>query len=266
MTENRKITTISLTPTQKSEETMDELALDEPTCIFVNGEYLVTLIASPLMNKELAVGHLLSESIIQDINEIKSIKFKENDIHIELKKEIDLREASIGMMNLIVTACSTSPRARIQKVTVPIVKSKLKTNPVSIVEMIRELNLRSDVHHRTRGTHAAMACTVTGNLQAFAEDVGRHNAMDKVIGSLTLQNIDQGKIILLSTGRQSGEMVQKAARAGFPVVASMTVPLLSGVKLANASGVTLASVDQGMVKVYTHPYRIKIEDSTAETA
>jgi FdhD protein len=257
VTENRKIVSISLAPDHKSEEIMDELALDEPTCIFVNGEYLVTLIASPLMNKELAVGHLLSESIIPDIKEIKSIEFRENDVHVELEKEVDLREASVGMMNLIVTACSASPRARKQKFTVPKVKSTLKIAPTSIVEMIRELNKRSNVHLRTRGTHAAMACKASGEVQAFAEDVGRHNAMDKVIGSLALNKIDPGKCILLSTGRQSGEMVQKAARAGIPIIASMTVPLISGVRLAEASGITLASVDKGRVKVYTHPNRIK---------
>lgn len=258
--------TISLAPAERSEEMLDEIAMDEPMCIFVNGEYLVTLITSPLMKKELAVGHLLSEAIIQEISEIKSIKFSENEVHVELEKEVDLREASIGMMNLIVTACSANPRARGQKVTVPKVKSEMKVDPKSIVNMIRELNMRSDVHLRTRGTHAAMACTALGEIQAFAEDVGRHNAMDKVIGSLALRNIDQGKCVLHSTGRQSGEMVQKAARAGIPVIASMTVPLLSGVRLAETSGVTLISIDRGKVKVYTHPYRINIEGSTAETA
>ena len=262
VTENRKIMTISLTPVEKSMEMMDEIAMDEPMCIFVNGEYLVTLIASPLMNKELAVGHLLGESIIHDISEIKSVEFRENDVHVELEKEVDLREASIGMMNLIVTACSANPRARGQKVTVPKVKSGMKVDPKNIVEMIRELNKRSDVHLRTRGTHAAMACSASVEVQAFAEDVGRHNAMDKVIGSLALNSIDPRKCVLLSTGRQSGEMVQKAAQAGIPVVASMTVPLLSGVRLAEASGVTLASVDRGKVKIYTHPERIKIEEST----
>lgn len=257
VTENRKIVSISLAPDHESEVIMDELALDEPTCIFVNSEYLVTLIASPLMNKELAVGHLLSESIIQDIKEIKSIEFRENDVHVELEKEVDLREASVGMMNLIVTACSASSRARNQKVTVPKVKSTLKIAPTSIVEMIRELNKRSNVHFRTRGTHAAMACTASGKVQAFAEDVGRHNAMDKVIGSLVLNKIDPGKCIIISTGRQSGEMVQKAARGGIPIIASMTVPLLSGVRLAEASGITLASFDRGKVKVYTNPNRIR---------
>jgi FdhD protein len=103
-----------------------------------------------------------------------------------------------------------------------------------------------------------MACTDDGEVLAFAEDVGRHNAVDKVIGSLALKQVDSGKCVLLSTGRQSGEMVQKAARGGIPVVASMTVPLISGVRLAEVSGVTLASIGKGKLKVYTNAERIML--------
>ena len=258
VTENRKIRTITLKPKPITNETIEELALDEPICIFINGEYHVTLIASPQMKKELAVGYLISEAIIQDPKEIESINFRENDVHVELAKEIDLREISVGMMNLIVTACSAKPRGTGLKVKIPQVRSSLQVKAESILDMIRKLNQKSDVHLRTRGTHAAMVCTDDGEVLAFAEDVGRHNAVDKVIGSLALDQVDSSTCVLLSTGRQSGEMVQKAARGGIPVVASMTVPLISGVRLAEASGVTLASIGQGKLKVYTNADRIKI--------
>lgn len=258
MTENRKINTITLKPRPIIEETIDELALDEPICIFINGEYHVTLIASPQMKKELAVGYLLSEAIIQNPQEILSIAFRENDVHIELAKEIDLREISVGMMNLIVTACSAKPRRTGSQVTIPQVSSSLHVKAETILDMIRKLNQKGDVHLRTRGTHAAMICTQDGEVLAFAEDVGRHNAVDKVIGSLALNQVDPSMCVLLSTGRQSGEMVQKAARGGIPVVASMTVPLVSGVRLAEVSGVTLASLGQGKLKIYTHADRIRL--------
>ena len=258
MTENRKINIITMKPKPITEETIDELALDEPICIFINGEYHVTLIASPQMKKELAVGHLISEAIIQNPQEIRSITFRENDVHIELVKEIDLREISVGMMNLIVTACSAKPRRTGSQVKIPQVRSILHVKAETILDMIRKLNQKSDVHMRTRGTHAAMICTNDGDVIAFAEDVGRHNAVDKVIGSLALDQVDSSKCVLLSTGRQSGEMVQKAARGGIPVVASMTVPLISGVKLAEVSGVTLASIGRGQLKVYTNTERIRL--------
>lgn len=257
VTENRKISTFTLKPELVTIETIEELALDEPTCIFINGEYHVTLIASPLMKKELAVGYLKSEAIIKDPEEIENITFRDNDIHIDLAKEIDLREISVGMMNLIVTACSSKPRANRSTVKMPKVSSALQVKAETIFDMIRKLNKKSDVHRRTRGTHAAMVCTADGEVLAFAEDVGRHNAVDKVIGSIALDHRDPGMCVLLSTGRQSGEMVQKAARGGIPVVASMTVPLISGVRLAEVSGVTLASIGQGKLKVYTNAERIR---------
>ncbi len=258
MTENRKINIITMKPKPITEETIDELALDEPICIFINGEYHVTLIASPQMKKELAVGHLISEAIIQNPQEIRSITFRENDVYIDLTKEIDLREISVGMMNLIVTACSAKPRSIRSQVKMPKVSSVLQVKAETILDMIRKLNQKSDVHLRTRGTHAAMVCTNDGDVIAFAEDVGRHNAVDKVIGSLALDQVDSSKCVLLSTGRQSGEMVQKAARGGIPVVASMTVPLISGVRLAEVSGVTLASIGRGQLKVYTNAERIRL--------
>ena len=258
VTETRKINKITMKPQPITEETLDELALDEPTCIFINEEYHVTLISSPHMKKELAVGYLISEAIIRGPQEIRSISFRENDVYIDLTKQIDLRKISVGMMNLIVTACGSKPRGIRSQVTMPKVSSVLYVKAETILGMIRKLNQKSDVHLRTRGTHAAMACTNDGEVLAFAEDVGRHNAVDKVIGSLAIDNVDSGRCVLLSTGRLSGEMVQKAARGGIPVVVSMTVPLISGVRLAEISGVTLASIGPGQIKVYTNADRIKV--------
>jgi FdhD protein len=125
--------------------------------------------------------------------------------------------------------------------------------------MITALNTKSSVHRRTGGTHAAMLCSGEGGTLAFAEDVGRHNAVDKVIGTHALRGGDLSTCVLLSTGRQSGEMVQKACRVGIPVIASMTVPLISGLRLAEASGVTLTSLGGGRLRVYSGPQRIMLK-------
>jgi FdhD protein len=256
VTESMKIKSISFKDANDVTEVQDELALDEPLCIFINDEYHVTLIASPGQMRELAMGYLLSENIIEKLEEIRDISTHENNIYIELNKSIDLRTVSVGRMNLIVTACGANPMARTRSVDLPKVSSGLMVEPATIMNMIRELNQRCDVHLKTRGTHSAMLCSNTGEVYAFAEDVGRHNAVDKVIGSLILGGGDLGQCILLSTGRQSGEMVLKAARGGIPVVASMTVPLVSGVRLAEASNLTLTALGIGRLKIYSHPERI----------
>ena len=256
VTETRKIKSVSFKDASDIMEIDEELALDEPLCIFVNDEYHVTLIASPGQLRELAVGYLLSENIINTPDEIRDITIHENNIYVELVKAIDLRTVSVGRMNLIVTACGANPRGRQRDIDLPKITSNLTTHPSTIMDMIRELNQRCNVHLKTRGTHSAMLCSNTGEVYAFAEDVGRHNAVDKVIGSYVIDGGDLGQCILLSTGRQSGEMVLKAARGGIPIVASMTVPLVSGVRLAEASGITLTALGIGRLKIYSHPMRI----------
>ena len=254
-TEMRKVHSIRLKPHPTVSVGEEELALDEPLCIFVNGEYHVTLIATPTKKKELAVGFLISEGVISDPSEIRSVGFRGNDILVELDRHVDLREVAVEMMNLIVTACGSRPRGR-EPVEIPRVESGLRVEPERIIRLMAELNRRSDIHLRTGGTHAAMICSVDGGVHVFAEDVGRHNAVDKVIGSMALSGVDPGMSVMFITGRLSGEMVLKVARGGIPIVASMTVPLRSGIQLAEATGVTLASLGRGVLKVYSNPQRL----------
>ena len=256
VTESRRIRSISLGEHPASDEAEEELALDEPVCIFVNDEYHVTLIATPEQREELAAGYLLTQGIIESVKEIEGIEIDDGDVKVELTGAVDLREASVSMMNLIVTACGSSPRAERSLMKLPEVSSDLRVEASRLKYMITTLNQRSSVHRRTGGTHAAMLCGGEGEVFAFAEDVGRHNAVDKVIGAHALKGGDLSMCVLLSTGRQSGEMVQKACRVGVPVIASMTVPLVSGVRLAEASGVTLTSLGGGRLRVYSGHQRI----------
>jgi FdhD protein len=256
VTEKRRIHVIDPKSPGKKNESIDEVALDEPVCIFVNGEYYVTLIATPEMIRELAVGHLLSGGILCSVDDLVSIEIRSNDVLVDTRNEVDIREAMVDMMNLIVTACSVSPQERRRPQRIPMVGSNFKAKSTTLIAAMAELNNRSSVHMRTRGTHAAMLCGKSGEPLAFAEDVGRHNALDKVVGDYFLRGGDPGTCILLSTGRQSGEMVQKAAKVGIPVVCSMAVPLVSGIRLAEATGISLASLNRKTLRVYTYPDRI----------
>jgi FdhD protein len=255
VTERRRIQVIDLGPARSVGGVIDELALDEPVRIFVNGEHHSTLIATPEMRRELAVGYLLSEGVIDSLNDVASIETRDNDVIVDTSREIDLREATTNVMNLIATTGSASPKQR-SSPYIPKVESSMNVIADDLKKMTARLNRVSSVHMRTRGTHAAMLCSVDGETLAFAEDVGRHNAMDKVIGAYMLRGGDTRSCVLLSTGRQSGEMVQKAGRARVPVVASLAAPLISGVRLAEAAGITLASLSAGKLKVYTCPERI----------
>jgi FdhD protein len=255
VTERRRIQVIDLGPARSVGGVIDELALDEPVRIFVNGDHRATLIATPEMRRELAAGYLLSEGVINSLNDVASIEIRDNDVIVDTSREINLWEAKTNTMNLIAITGSASPKQR-SSPYIPKVESSVKVIADDLKKMMNGLNRVSSVHMRTRGTHAAMLCSVDGETLAFAEDVGRHNALDKVIGAYMLSGGDTRSCVLLSTGRQSGEMVQKAGRARVPVVASLAVPLISGVRLAEATGITLASLSAGKLKVYTYPERI----------
>jgi len=100
VTESRRVWSISLGEHTASAEAEEELALDEPVCIFVNGEYHVTLIATPELREELAAGYLLTQGIIESVEEIEDIEIDDGNVKVELTGAVDLREASVSMMNL----------------------------------------------------------------------------------------------------------------------------------------------------------------------
>ena len=259
VTEKRRLIRLSLKPNVVKTEITDIVALDEPTCIFINEEYHVTLISTPIKKKELAVGFLFCEGLIDSAKDIQSIKLHGKDVYVTLKKKVDLRAASLDRINLITTACDSSPKHSISPIKFKKIFSTLKLNPETILEMVRELSRRSKIHMSTGGTHAAMLCSKEGKVLTFAEDVGRHNAIDKVIGSMILDNRRLSDCVLISSGRQSGEMVQKAVRAQIPIVASITAPLSSGIKLADLAGISLVSFARGTrLQIYTAPQRIEL--------
>ena len=256
--EKRKMIRLTLKPNLIKTEITDVVARDEPIYIFINEEYHVTLISTPLEKKELATGFLFCEGIIDSAADIQSIKLRGKDVYVNLKKKVDLRAASVDRMNLITTACGSSPTPSPKQITLHRISSTLKMNPETILEMVRELSKRSKIHMSTGGTHAAMLCSKEGEVLAFAEDIGRHNAIDKVIGSMILKEKTLLDCILISSGRQSAEMVHKAVQARIPIVASMAAPLSSGIKLADMAGITLVCFIRGTrLQIYTVPQRIE---------
>jgi FdhD protein len=244
----------------------DTVALDEAICIFINGEYYRTMITTPAMLKELVVGHLLGEGIIHSLDDLKEIEIKLMKAYVELDDEVDLDLIGRSKVELITTACgSLSTPLGERELKSLAIGSNVHVKAETIFDMIRELNLRSRVYRRTGGTHCAMLATVEGGILAFSEDVGRHNAVDKVIGAGLLDGVNFGECVLVSSGRQSSEIVLKVARSGIPIIASVAGPLESGIRVTEATGITLVCFVRGVrMNIYTHQRRIiTCEDSPA---
>ncbi len=236
----------------------DTVASDEAICIFVNGEYYRTLIATPAMLKELVVGHLLGEGLIHSLGDLKEVEIKLMKAYVELDREVDLDLLGRSKVELITAACgsSSTPLGERQLESL-MIGSDVFVEAETIVEIVRELNTRSRVYKRTGGTHCALLVTAEGGILAFSEDVGRHNAVDKVIGAGLLDGVNFGECVLVSSGRQSSEIVLKVARSGIPIIASVAGPLKSGIRITEATGITLVCFVRGMrMNIYTHPRRI----------
>lgn len=240
------------------QERDDRIAADAAICIFVNGEFFRTLLASPVMVEELVVGHLLGEGVIGSRDDLVSVGVAPLRVDVVLGGEVDLGRLTMGKMDLITTACgaAASP-GELRGLGLPAAPVGGVVEAERVWLMARELNVRSGTYRETGGTHGAMLFSLGGDPLFFAEDVGRHNAVDKVVGAGVLGGLEFGGCVLVSSGRLSGEIVLKAARVGIPVIASVAGPLESGVRIAESAGITLVGFVRGRrLNVYTHGGRI----------
>lgn len=236
----------------------DYVAEEKPLLIFLNKTHYATILCSPQNLKELAVGHLLTEGLIKSIEEIEKTNFKNEGIcEVKLKSNIDLEKRlklSKNFSRIILSACGGpyQPWERLSKIG-----SNLKVKAEVIQNCVNKLNFIAETFRKTGGVHAAAIYESDGGLIAFAEDVGRHNAVDKVIGLGALNKTDFSKCFLTLSGRLTGDIVSKAAKIGLPIVASLAAALDSGIEIAKEADLTLIGFVRGKrMNVYNFPERI----------
>ncbi len=216
----------------------DNIAVDTSFCIFVNGLLFRTLISSPDKLRELALGHLLTEGVIKHMDDIAGESIREGRADITLKNPVDLAEINFERERIIATTCNT------EKIDVGILE-ELRVNeadvpePKIVFDLMKKLNENSVNFKATGGTHSAILSYVEKDVIESAEDVGRHNAIDKAIGSGMIHGYPLNKCILACSGRLSGDMVLKAARSGISIMCSISAPLLSGISVAEKTGIKL---------------------------
>jgi len=237
----------------------DYVAEEKPLHIFLNKIHYATISCSPSNLKELAVGHLLSEGTIKSVEEIEEISFKGKDIcHVELKPDIDLEKRlklSKPFSRVILSACN-SPSSYQVSAKLPKIKSNLTVKAEIILSCVNRLNSIAETFRKTGGVHAAAIYKSDGNLVAFAEDIGRYNAVDKVIGMGALNKTNFSECFLALSGRLTGNIVLKAARVGLPIVASLAAAIDSGIVVAKDAGLTLIGFARGKdMNIYTFPER-----------
>ena len=249
--------------TGRSQEIADYIAEEKPFYLFVNTTFWATILCSPTDLKELAVGHFLSEGILKSTGEIEEIVLKEpkSSCYVKLKPEVNVEKrvkTSRLHARVIHSACgSGSPYQFTGKI--PKVKLNLIVRAQVIFDSVNQLNFKAEGFRRTGGLHVAAIYKADGELVALAEDVGRHNAVDKVIGMAALNNIVFAECFLALSGRMSGDVVFKAAKVGLPIIASLAAALSSGIAMAESANLTLAGFVRGKrINLYTCPERITL--------
>jgi len=243
----------------------DLVAVENPLHVMLNKTHYVTIFCTPRLEAELAVGHLISEGVLKTLDEVREIKqLEEGKIQIVLKPEIDLQKrlsTSTSLTRIILSSCSPqsfSPLAKLaDRMAPPKIESDMRIRAEVVFEAIRRLNVIAKVFRSTGGVHAASLNSPDGELIAFAEDIGRHNAVDKVIGLLAIKRQSFKETFLTLTGRLTGDIVLKAARVRIPIIASIAATIDSGIEIAKMANLTLVGFVRGpRMNIYTNPERI----------
>ncbi|RLF10752.1 MAG: formate dehydrogenase accessory sulfurtransferase FdhD [Thermoprotei archaeon] len=260
-TSSRRILKINLSKDFR-EVKDDEVVVEAFIELYVNDELLFSFTATPEELKELAVGLLLSEGILEKLSDLESVDIEDKKIYVQASHSIESRLRSYRKLKPSKPTCGGGLNVgfklrALDSLTVKPIPSNLKVNQESILEAASKLRGYSKIYRKTGGTHSAAIFNSEAELLSFAEDIGRHNAVDKAIGSAVLRNIDLESSFLFCSGRLSLEVVLKAIRVGIPIVSSISAPTSLGIEAADQNKVTLIGFVRGKrFNVYSHPWRI----------
>lgn len=217
------------------EEVRGEVVREQPLTIYVNGERFLTLLCSPMRLEALVVGYLWMERVIEGTGDVVALDVSP----VDGRAEVCLRRpVTLPTERILTSGCGGGITFRIDHRLFPRLRSSVRVRPADLAARIKDLFAAAVHYQASRGIHGA-ALADPDRVLIVAEDVGRHNAVDKVKGEALLRGIPTEDRILLSTGRISSEMLLKAARMGAPVVASRTSPTEMAVALAEQLGVTV---------------------------
>ncbi|MFZ5650198.1 MAG: formate dehydrogenase accessory sulfurtransferase FdhD [Bacillota bacterium] len=237
----------------------DMVVREVPFTIFVNDEELVTLVCTPVNLEELAAGFLCSEGILRQPRDLKGITVNKNDglIWVETTSPAP---ATGNFLKRYITTCCGKGRASFYFVNdargIDPIAGDLRLSAAGITALSKELEEKAELFRQTGGAHGAALC-IPGKIIVMYEDIGRHNAVDKILGHCFLRKIALSDKILAISGRVSSEILIKAARMGVPVLISRSAPTDLALQMADELGVTVAGfVRENRLNLYTHPERV----------
>ncbi len=264
----------------------DFLAVEEPLEIrlkfhsqgrMVEQSLSITM-RTPGNDTELAAGFLLTEGIVQSQGDFAGIRPAKtlrsshescNTLVVELNPDVEFDSAKLTRHFYTTSSCGVCGKASLEALEVQQCPLIPKDRPVVADEVIRQLarklRQQQSVFEKTGGLHAAGLFDVEGQLVGLYEDVGRHNAVDKLIGEqLLAQRVPLNEYLMMVSGRSSFEIMQKAMMAGIPMVAAVSAPSSLAVDLARQFGMTLMGfVRDGRFNIYTGSHRVQLSQTVS---
>ncbi|RME86458.1 MAG: formate dehydrogenase accessory sulfurtransferase FdhD [Caldilineae bacterium] len=242
----------------------DDVVIEEGLAgLYVNGRPWVRLMCTPHDLDELALGLLRSEGVIAGMEEVAGVAIAPNGRCVDILLRDAGRELPQGL--IITTGCgggATFSHGR----AVEVVRSTCHLSPEQVCSLMQQLRGAAVLYRRARGVHTS-ALSDGSKLLLVAEDVGRHNTIDRLWGKAMKQGVETAGRVLLTTGRVSSEMLRKAAGMQTPIVISRTSPTSLSVTLAETAGITLVGyVRRNSFRVYTVSSRICPTHPTAPAA
>ena len=258
--EMKKNVTLIRMDRETRETLQGEVAREYPLTVLFNGEQLATLLCSPDDMENLAVGFLYSEGLIaakEDICDV-ALDGERGVIRVETSSAATM-DRELFMKRVITTGCgrgiSFYSFADLEQKQQKVV-SAVKVTPAQILDWMKAFQTRSEIYQRTHGVHGAALCDASGIL-LFKEDIGRHNAIDKIFGHCLRGDIPLEDRIIMTTGRISSEILFKVAKRNIPILVSRSTPTDLAVGLAGDLGITLVGfVRGGHMNVYAETGRI----------
>lgn len=227
-----------------------EVVIEAPYALWVNGRQILSVMTSPSHLEDFVVGYLYTEGMIKSVDDIESLQIEKQTIRVLTTGKVVIR----GGKKTILSGCGGDSSA-FDIAKLPKVASDLVLDPVWLHQSIKSV-LDSDLHIRTGGIH--VVGLVSGDeMITKTEDIGRHNALDRVIGYALRTGWDLSRTCVLISGRISSEMSRKCILAGIPVIASRGATTSLAIEMATATGLTIIGfIRGGKMNIYTSPERV----------
>ena len=238
----------------------DVVAREFPLTIILNNQELVTMLCSPKDLRYLAIGFLFSEGLLSSKDEIKKIMVDEQRGVARIETEAsNVLAHELIFKRFITSGCgrgaSFYSAADVQDQAK--IDSQIQISAQEVLSLVSEFQHRSQVYRATGGVHSAALCDKE-NILVFNEDIGRHNAIDKIFGECIIKDIPTDERVVITSGRISSEILLKVAKRNIPIIISKSAPTDLGVKLANDLGITLLGFVRGRrTNAYANDWRIE---------